>query len=135
MDVTEELKRLRQQVTGCDLAAFADIGASMVLSVAHDGQVAQEDMDALVQAAKAALDSDLATDAAKLFDDNDGQQTTVTVSTPDEVRLFLRSAARPAEALVLLCRADIDLAAAIHTARDVLEQIAASNVDVGGEGA
>lgn len=121
MDVTEVLDRLRADVEGCDLAAFADLTTSMILCVSSSTRHAQEELDALTTTAATVLDGAVA-DGAQAFLGGAKAQTAITM-TPVEVRVYLRASEKENEALICLCTPDADLSKIISRGTETLAAI------------
>lgn len=123
MDVTQELDTLRATLSGCDLAAFADLSSLMVLCTSADEPPAQEDLDVLCRAAATLLDGDLAADGLTLTGSATAADSSITM-TSQETRLYLRAQDGSSEALALICGPDTDVDAALSAARQTLDRIA-----------
>ncbi|MEL7150688.1 MAG: hypothetical protein AAGK71_08140 [Pseudomonadota bacterium] len=124
MDITAELDAMRADVRGCSLVAYADLTSQLVLCTSAAAKPAQEEMNALSQAAQLALDGAYAESAAPSW----GGQAPAEVSvlmTGSDARLFLRAPENPAEALMCVCAPDTDLEAAVTQGRATLQRIAA----------
>ena len=134
MDVTQELDDLRHRVAGCSLAAFADIGSQMILATSTGSRIPQEDLDSFGVVAQTLLDGALGSDARPIVAEGDAPLSTAWLATAQDVRVFLRSAARPAEVLVLVCGREVDLPKALGEGRTSLEKVAAAKVDAAGGG-
>ncbi len=124
MDITTELDTMRADLEGCVLVAFTDLSSQLVLSSSSASKPAQEEMNALSQAAHLVLDGTYAKSASEGWDGNPSAEAAVLM-TGAEARVFLRSPANPAEALVAVCAPDTDLDAAVAQARATLERIVA----------
>lgn len=109
MTLARQLDDLRRQEPGCRLAAFGDLGASIVLRSSSASGHPQEYLDDLCQQARRgflALDAAAwaaGTAAAAPADD-------VLVLAPGEARLFLRAAGGTGDAVLCVCT-DADAAA------------------------
>ncbi|MEM7752155.1 MAG: hypothetical protein AAF230_02010 [Pseudomonadota bacterium] len=123
MDITAELDAMRADVQGCALVAYTDLSSSLVLCTSAASKPVQEEMNALSQAAQLALDGAYAEGAAPHWGGSPPAEVSVLM-TGAEARLFLRSPNNPAEALVCVCAADIDLDAAVRQAQATLQRIA-----------
>ena len=124
MDVTEVLDRLRADVEGCDLAAFADLTTSMILCVSSGTRHAQEELDALTTTAAAVLDGAVA-EGAQAFLGGRKAQTAMSM-TPVDVRVYLRVTETQSEALICLCRPDADLSKIVARGAEALAAIMAT---------
>ncbi|NNJ67382.1 MAG: hypothetical protein HKP54_05025 [Boseongicola sp.] len=123
MDVTEALDRFRADAEGCDLVAFADLNTSMILCVSASTRHAQEELDALTEAASAVLDGAVAEGALNLIGGSK-PQTAITM-TPVDVRVYLRTSKAHSEALICLCAPDADLAKVVALGTAALASIMA----------
>ncbi len=122
MDITAELDAMRADVRGCAIVAYADLSSQLVLSTSAVSTPLQEEMNALSQAARLALDGAIAEGAAPSWGGQVPPEMAVLM-TGAEVRLFLRSPANVSEALVAVCAPDADLEAAVAQARATLARI------------
>lgn len=135
--VVEVLDALAQSDPACRVAAFADLSAGMVLvtnratAVPGGALPPRERLDALCAEARAALPgADALPGAAP---EGGTGALAIAVGAPAaasgaedaiELRLFLRLAGAPEEALCCLCGPDLDLPAFLDRARDGLTRIA-----------
>lgn len=124
MDITTELDAMRADLQGCVLVAFTDLSSQLVLSSSSASKPAQEEMNALSQAAHLVLDGSYAESASAGWDGNPPADTAVLM-TGSEARVFLRSPGNPAEALVAVCAPDTNLEVAVSQARATLDRIVA----------
>lgn len=124
MDVTEVLDRLRADVDGCDLAAFADLTTSMILCVSSSARHAQEELDALTSTAATVLDGAVA-EGAQVFLNGAKAQSAISL-TPVEVRVYLRASESQSEALICLCTPDADLSKVVLRGTEALTSILAT---------
>ena len=122
MDITAELDAMRADIQGCALVAYTDLSSQLVLSTSAASNPVQEEMNALSQAAQLALDGAFAEGAAASWGGGDPAEMAFLM-TGAEVRLFLRSPANSAEALVAVCAPDADLEAVVAEARATLARI------------
>ena len=127
MDVSEALDKLRADIAGCDLVAYADVSSSMVLSVSSATKRAQEDLDRLSASAVTVLNGPIAEGAVPLVGEEDTSVHVAMTLDAEAAHLFLRSASAPNEAVICVCAATCDLAAAIDLGRRALEDMAASS--------
>lgn len=128
LDVAKELDALCAQVAGCDLAVFTDIGSAMVLATSSGAALAQEDLDAVSEAAALVLPGAVGQGAARLANSDPSSAETAIVLTGQDARIYVRSTEVPNEAVVLICRPDTDLGAATDCARAAVAHIVASEV-------
>ena len=124
MDITTELDAMRADLEGCVLVAFTDLSSQLVLSSSSASKPAQEEMNALSQAAHLVLDGAYADSAQAGWDGKPAAEAAVLM-TGAEARVFLRSPGNPAEALIAVCAPDTDLDAAVTQARATLDRIVA----------
>ena len=124
MDITAELDAMRADVPGCALVAYADLSSQLVLSASAATNPVQEEMNALSQAAQLSLDGAFAEAAAASWG-GEGPAEMALLMTGDEVRLFLRSPATKAEALIAVLAPDAELDAVLSRARATLVRIGA----------
>ncbi|MEO1537304.1 MAG: hypothetical protein AAFR73_06200 [Pseudomonadota bacterium] len=123
MDITAELDAMRADVQGCALVAYADLSSQLVLCTSAASKPAQEEMNALSQAAQLALDGAYAESAAPVWGSTARAELSVLM-TGAEARLFMRAPENPSEALMCVCAADADLEAVVGQARAALQRIA-----------
>ena len=126
MNVAAELEEMRSGLAGCSLVAFTDLSSQLVLCASAASKPVQEELNALSEAANMALDGAFAEGAAPLWaDGGDVPAETAVLLTGAEVRVFLRSPAKPNEALVCVCAPDTELDAVVDTGRLTLDRILA----------
>lgn len=123
MDITEELDAMRSDVRGCTLVAYADLTSKLVLCTSAAVKPAQEEMNALSQAAQLALDGAYAESAAPSWGGTAPAEVSVLMTGAD-ARLFMRAPSNPEEALMCVCAPDTDLEAAVAEGRETLKRIA-----------
>lgn len=127
MTVSEALDTLRSEVSGCTLAAFADLSSRLVLSSSAASKPMQDELDKLSTAAAEALDGALADGTASVWnEDGTEKPDTAMMITGQEARVFLRSPDNVAEALVCVCAPDSDIAAVLTSGREALQRIVAA---------
>lgn len=124
MDVTAELDAMRSDLPGCALVAFADLATDLALSTSALANPVQEEMNALSQAAKIALDGAFAEGAAPVWG-GDGPAEVAMLLTGHEARVFLRSPGNPNEALICVCAPDAPLEDVVARGRTALDRIVA----------
>ncbi|MEM6387971.1 MAG: hypothetical protein AAF718_17230 [Pseudomonadota bacterium] len=123
MDITAELDAMRADVQGCALVAYTDLTSQLVLCTSAASKPAQEEMNALSQAAQLALDGTYAESAAPSWGGSTPAELSVLM-TGSDARVFLRAPENPAEALMCICAPDTDLEVAVKEARATLQRIA-----------
>jgi hypothetical protein len=124
MDVTEILDKLRVDLSGCDLVAYADLSSGMVLCTSSAVKRPQEDIDALSIVASAVMKGPLVEGAASLL--ADGTPELAIAASASDLRVYLRAAPTSEEILMCVCAPDADVANAVSLGRDALAQIAAA---------
>jgi hypothetical protein len=113
MKVADELDKLREEVNGCHVAAFADISTGLVLSVSALRRPPQEDLDALSARAAEILDGP----AAATLDEP--PELALDMSAEHTVA-FVRSRTEPSEVLCCVGSAVMDVAGLLDAARATL---------------
>ena len=127
MTVSEALDTLRSEVSGCTLAAFADLSSRLVLSSSAASKPMQDELDKLSSAAAEALDGALADGTTSIWQKDGAEKPdTAMLITGQEARVFLRSPENAAEALACVCAPDSDIAAVINSGREALKRIVAA---------
>ena len=127
MTVSEALDTLRSEVSGCTLAAFADLSSRLVLSSSAASKPMQDELDKLSSAAAEALDGALADGTTSIWQKDGAEKPdTAMLITGQEARVFLRSPENAAEALACVCAPDSDIAAVLHSGREALKRIVAA---------
>ena len=124
MDVEEALKKLRAEVTGCELAAFTDLSSKMVLCVNAGGRRAQEELDEISATAATVLEGSLAESAQVLLEDK--KPSSAITMTKVDLRVFLRSKSSENEALICVCSPQADIASVLNRGRSALDDIAST---------
>ncbi|NVK12799.1 MAG: hypothetical protein HWE35_01340 [Rhodobacteraceae bacterium] len=118
MTLARQLDALRQFEPGCRLAAFGDLGASIVLRSSSGSGHPQEYLDDLCQQARRgflALDAAVQAGGAAVAPADD-----VLLLAPGEARLFLRATDGSGDAVLCVCE-DADAAARLAaSARQLL---------------
>lgn len=121
MTLARQLDALRHFEPGCRLAAFGDLGASIVLRSSSASGHPQEYLDDLCQQARRgflALDAAVQAGGVAVAPADD-----VLLLAPGEVRLFLRSGAGSGDAVLCVCT-DAEAAARLAApARQLLAQL------------
>lgn len=114
------LDTLRSGVPGCQMVAFADLSAGLVLSVSAGRKRPQEELDALCSAASDMLDGAQAQSAARALA---GPVDLAVALQPGRTMAVLRSPADPVEALVCVGTPGMNPAEALAGARRALAAI------------
>lgn len=125
MTVVEQLDAFREGLSGCNIAVLVDLSTTMVLSKSSGGRVPQEDLDALAEAAREALDGPMADAALGRDGETPEEALGSLVATSSETRAFLRGAPGRHEALVCVCAQDADVNAVFEGGREALARIMA----------
>lgn len=118
MSVKSRLDELRKEYPHCEVAAFADVDTGTVLCVSGKSTYKQEEMDWLCATAVECLEGPERDRAAHGVDQ-------AIVATTRDVRVFLRSQSDPADVLLCLCSAELDLGSFTLEAARVLADIGA----------
>lgn len=113
---------MRGRIGSCDLAAFVDLGAGMVLCTSTESAPAQEFLDSLPAAAATLLDGQIATDAKAMVGGADSGAAAISVTT-EELRIYVRSQTVASEAMVVICPPEVDVSTTMTCARETLERI------------
>ncbi|WP_291729770.1 hypothetical protein [Leisingera sp. F5] len=102
MTLSLQLDALRQTAEGSRLAAFGDLGTSMVLRSSSAASQPQEYLDGLCQQARLGF---LLLDAAVAAGDTQAAVPTddILVLTPGEARIFVRAADGSGDAVLCVC--------------------------------
>lgn len=120
MGIADDLTALREDFPGCRVATFADLSSGLVLFTSAAGRLPQERLDALLGR------------AAALFGGPAGGAGAALLGTPvqhavlpegEGLLVTLRSPGEPDEVVICQCDADIDLAAFMAHAADVLARL------------
>ncbi len=99
MTIADCLDALRSDIPGCQVAAFGDIAAHLILKASHDASVPREVLDRLCAEA-----ADCFATAQGLEESGNVPQSSVVLTTLD-MRIYLRAPER-ADFLCLLCPLD-----------------------------
>lgn len=116
MTVSDCLDALRAEISDCQVAAFGDTQARLILKASHDAYVQREVLDGLCA------------DAARCFAMAQSVADPTSVSThsialtDQEMRLYLRANGR-ADFLCLLCPLESDVSLIIPKAFQALAQL------------
>ena len=119
--VVDELDALREKFEGCTALAFADLSTRMILVTDSDSNLRREALDTLC--AEAALL--LGAKGHPAFADRPSDLATVT--SPTELRVFVRAAADPNDVLCCICGPKIDAAAFVVDAGECLDRISSGD--------
>lgn len=119
MSVTDELDSLRQAVEGCQLVAYADIDAGLVLVSSSATRASREVLDSLCAEAAGVFA------AADMGDEADGLTTAdIGLSlSGDSTRLFLRDVNEGSDAICIVCDPQTDVDLLLTRARTSLPHI------------
>ncbi|SMP31030.1 hypothetical protein [Shimia sagamensis] len=101
MTVSDCLDTLRAEIPGCQVAAFGDAKARLILKASHDATVQREVLDGLCADAARCF-----TMAQSLADHTGGSAHNITL-TDREMRIYLRANGRE-DFLCLLCPLESD---------------------------
>ncbi|MCA0869800.1 hypothetical protein LCL97_03085 [Seohaeicola saemankumensis] len=124
MSISAHLDGLRSAVPGCSLVAFGDLDARLVLRASSDRPRPQEQLDELcMQAASLLSNTAGETVMQRVFGETGEIPIEAVVLTPDDVRVYVRSAAEQSDVLCCLCDSAMDAEGAIAAARRVLNKI------------
>lgn len=110
MAIAEHVKSLQDSFDACQIAAYVDLSAKMVLSSASRATVPQEKLDSMCNAA-----SDVLTGAASgavasvLAGEADASLQSAVIVIGDSIHIVQRSFDDPDEALCCLCDATVDV--------------------------
>lgn len=128
MNVTAELDAMRAEIPGCALVAFTDLATDLALCTSAASNPVQEEMNALSQAARIALDGAIAEGASGAWGGRPEDPAEVAMLlTGEEARVFLRSPGKPNEALICVCAPDSPLEDVVERGRTALSRIVAQS--------
>lgn len=126
MKISDHLDGLRAAYPACHLIGLVDMSAEIVLCVSSDEKHPQEKLDVLCTTAAELFTGRAGTDVEDGPEENsDPQFQDCLILSKTETSLFLRFCADPTEALVCVCRGEIDLDALRESAGAELVLIAA----------
>jgi len=131
MKVASRLDALREAHPGSAAVAFADLSARLVLCSSAQDRTPRERLDALLCRASEMLDGSGSAWLAGALDDAGTAPQEAIVAGPDGIELYIRTPARPDEALLCVCDAEADLAALGRAARAGLDEIAGVGQEAG----
>ena len=115
--VADALDRLHDKYPGCETLAFADLSTTMVLITNSGTTFRREALDALCS--EAALTFGAAGAPAIGGDD----AMTAFVATRDQLRIYIRDAREPNDALCCVCSHDLAVDSFLNDARACLQEI------------
>lgn len=121
MGISESLGAVIKAYPQAIVVAFADLSASMILASQGRDDVTQEHLDRLCKQARSSFDDPLFSLSVEAFD----EPHAAVVMGPENVRVFLRSEAEPADAICCICDHSIDLGGFVAKLRETLDQITA----------
>ena len=119
MGVIDGLAALVKVYPQARLVAFADLSANMILASQGPQLVTQEHLELLCMQARSSFDDPLFSLTVEAF----GEPHTAILLGDDEVKVFMRSEAEPADALCCICRNGIDLGGFVEKLRETLASI------------
>lgn len=115
--ILDELNALKNQTDGCTMVSLADLSSGMILSTSADSGMSRDQLNALSTQAATLLPKDGST----VFGAAPAQS--VLVASGDSVRVFMRSAAVPTDAICAICAKDTDFTAFLAGAAGCLSKI------------
>ena len=111
MTLSDRLDQLRQEVPGCTLVSFGDISTGLALRTSASCSHKQDYLEEVLhQAAQSFALSDLMTEGNDL----------IVVATPDEVRIFVRSAAGNSDVVCCVCQSAAEVPLVARCAQKIL---------------
>lgn len=119
--VVDELDALLDDFEGCTALAFADLSTRMILVTDSRSNLRREALDTLCAEAAVLLGAKSQPILA------DRPSNTATVSTPTEMRVFLRAEADPNDVLCCICGPKVDAAAFVSEAVKCLDRISSGD--------
>lgn len=119
MGVIDSLGALVKAYPQARVVAFADLSSRMILASQGTQMVTQEYLERLCQEARSSFDDPLFSLALEAFAE---PQAAILLGETD-VKVFLRSATEPADALCCICQHGIDLGGFVATLRETLDEI------------
>jgi len=126
MSVSEILNDCRTAIPDCQLVAFIDLDASMVLSVSSVSKQRQERLDALSASASRLFSMPRVFLAGWLADNGNSSPQVAIVLSMAETTAYVRSETEPREVLCLCGSPNSPVDAMIKAARSVMSDIGAS---------
>jgi hypothetical protein len=130
MSVAERLNGARDEFSGCEVLAFADLSTGLVLCSSSVRKRPQEWFDQMCQAAIDLLDGEFARQASGLLTAEGAVEVRQAIQVVDgELRLFLRSESAPSEALCCVCATDAPVDDLAAHARVLLREISMSEAN------
>ncbi len=115
--VADALDRLHDKYPGCETLAFADLSTNMVLITNSTTTFRREGLDSLCTEAALAF----GTSGAPAIGDTAAM--TAFVATRDQLRIYLRHAHEPNDALCCVCSHDLAIDSFLEDARACLQEI------------
>ena len=115
--VAEVLDKLHDRYPGCETLAFADLSTKMVLITNSTTTFRREGLDSLCSEAALAF----GTGGAPTIGENDAM--TAFVATRDQLRIYIRDAREPNDALCCVCSHDVAVDSFLNDARACLQEI------------
>jgi hypothetical protein len=117
--VIDSLGALVKAYPQARLVAFADLSSSMILASQGPQSVTQEHLERLCKEARSSFDDPLFSLTLEAF----GEPRAALLLGEDDVKVFMRSEAEPADALCCVCDHGIDLAGFVEKVRETLDSI------------
>ena len=117
MTVADCLEALRSDIPGCQVAAFGDVAARLILKASHDATVPREKLDGLCAEAARCFAMTEGTGDPKADTQNS------IVMTAQDMRVYVRAKGR-ADFICLLCALDSDPEEVVPKGVAALSQLA-----------
>ncbi|PJI86233.1 hypothetical protein BC777_2601 [Yoonia maricola] len=115
--VVDELDALLEKFEGCTALAFADLSTKMILVTDSGSNLRREALDALCAEAAVLLSAD----GTPVLADKPSDMASVT--SPSQLRVFLRAQQEPNDVLCCICSAELDADAFVADAGACLDRI------------
>ncbi|WP_322890442.1 MULTISPECIES: hypothetical protein [unclassified Yoonia] len=115
--VADALDRLHDRYPGCETLAFADLSTNMVLITNSNTTFRREGLDSLCSEAALAF----GTDGTRTI--GDAAAMTAFVATRDQLRIYIRDAREPHDALCCVCSHEVAVDSFLKDARACLHEI------------
>ena len=119
--VVDELDALRDKFKGCTAIAFADLSTQMILVTDSSSNLRREALDVLCAEAALLLGAKGKPALAEKPSD------LATVTSPTELRVFVRAATDPNDVLCCICGPSTDAAAFVANAGECLDRISSGD--------
>ena len=121
MTIAQDLDDLRGKFDSCELVAFADLDAELVLVSSSKKTARRETLDRICADAKYTLSSKV----GRTF----GPSDTVVRTYEDRTEIYLRSAPTDPDGLCCICAHDIAMSDFLEAARKMLRKMAGNGED------